>query len=634
MEPTKQQKAVVRRQVRPGEILLVNAYAGSGKTTTLELVAQARPRDRFLYLCFNRDNAEKARRSFPKNCECRTVHSLAWRSVGRHHAKIGQLRPRTVMELFDLSAPHLAVYAINTLNAYLHSEDGELGSRHLDVPMRTPAPIRNLILRVAGKIWDRMRDPKDEELPISHDGYLKLWALEEPVIEDYDVLLLDEAQDTNPVTLKLLLDQVERGSAGLILVGDTHQAIYAWRHAINAMESVCQRADFRLPLSESFRFVPGIAADADLVLNRLKNDPVKLVGRGSPDRKASDYAVLARANASLIEAAIEKARTGMPIHFAATKGEDSWDPWIPYKFQITLDTYHLWRGRPGAVKDPYMKKFRSFEEIEEHARGEGEEGNGRDVELGLQTQLVKKHGDDIPSLLELLQRRSEGPDKARLTFSTAHRAKGLEWDCVRLLDDFIDPTDRNLLDNLDRRERDEEFNILYVAITRARLKLKYPAKLLAWIQEHSRMAGEASHRFPADDVSEAEEPPSMEAPRERREAAEGPESRGGTKTGKRRQASKARKSTGTRGSRSPSRDLSAISKRVDALPLKKETASLHPNLQDARRQHPRAFEPWSDEEDELLRQAWALTQGAAQLARVFGRNIGGITSRAERLGLE
>ncbi len=538
------------------------------------------------------------------------------------------------MELFGLSAPHLAVYAINTLNAYLHSEDEELGSRHLEIPMRTPVSIRNLILRVAGKIWDRMRDPEDEELPISHDGYLKLWALEEPAIEDYDVLLLDEAQDTNPVTLKLLLDQVERRSAGLILVGDTHQAIYAWRHAINAMESVRQRADFRLPLSESFRFVPGIAADADVVLNRLKNDPVKLVGRGSADRKPSEYAVLARANASLIEAAIEKARTGMPIHFAATKGEESWDPWVPYKFQITLDTYHLWRGRPGAVKDPYMKKFRSFSEIEEHARGEGEEGNGRDVELGLQTQLVKKHGDEIPALLELLQRRSEGPDKARLTFSTAHRAKGLEWDCVRLLDDFIDPTDRKLLENLDRRERDEEFNILYVAITRARLRIKYPAKLLDWIQEHSRMTGGASHRFPADDLSEADDLSAKEEPRERREASEPGKARSGVdKTAGRKSAAR-RQTAETRGSRSPLAVLSAISKQVAALPLKKQTASLHPNLQDARRQHPRAFEPWSDEEDELLRLAWLATRDGARLARAFGRNIGGITARTEHQGLE
>ncbi len=39
VNPTKQQQAVIARDVRPGEILLVNAYAGSGKTTTLELVA-------------------------------------------------------------------------------------------------------------------------------------------------------------------------------------------------------------------------------------------------------------------------------------------------------------------------------------------------------------------------------------------------------------------------------------------------------------------------------------------------------------------------------------------------------------------------------------------------------------------
>lgn len=605
MKPTKQQQAVIERKVDKGEILLVNAYAGSGKTTTLELVTRARPESRFLYLCFNHDNAVKARRSFPKNCECRTAHSVAWHAVGRHHKKIDQLRPRTVMELFGLAAPHLAVYAINTLNAFLHSADAAISPRHLDVAPKTPTSVRNAVIRVAEKIWKRMRDPDDDKLPVSHDGYLKIWALESPEITAYDVILLDEAQDTNPVTLKIVLDQVERRSAGLILVGDTHQAIYAWRHAINAMESVRKRASWRLPLTESFRFVPGIAADAGIVLNRLKRDSVTLIGRGDPERKAAEYAVLARANASLIEAAFEKARDGVPIHFAATKREDSWDPFIPYKFQITLDTYCLWRGRRNEVRDPYMKKFRSFAEVEEHARGEGEQRHGRDVELGLQTQLVKKFGDEIPRLLKQLQRGSVAPEDARLTFSTAHRAKGLEWDCVRLLDDFLDPADTELHKELEPQVLAEESNILYVAITRARLKVKYPAKLLDWFHAQAPESRNAGHRFPPEprDAASAGNAPVSEQPA---------------------------RSPGVAGAL----DLPEISRRIAEIPQTKITKNLHPNLRDTRRQYPRAYEPWSDEEDALLMRAWALEPDPVQLAAVFRRNIGAVSSRAGHLGLD
>ena len=55
------------------------------------------------------------------------------------------------------------------------------------------------------KVWAQMRDP-ETQLRMSHDGYLKLWALQSPRLA-YDIILLDEAQDTNPVTLGVVLAQ-------------------------------------------------------------------------------------------------------------------------------------------------------------------------------------------------------------------------------------------------------------------------------------------------------------------------------------------------------------------------------------------------------------------------------------------
>jgi len=227
------------------------------------------------------------------------------------------------------------------------------------------------------------------------------------------------------------------------------------------------------------------------------------------------------------------------------------------------------------------------------------------VELGLQAQLVKKHGHEVPKLLDLLRRQSVGPDAARLTFSTAHRAKGLEWDCVRLLDDFVNPADTELLDSLEPRVRDEEINILYVAMTRARLKLKYPAKLLDWLQAHGDSRRDTSHWFLSAGSATVAGKPAKKV--ERRVVGAG----------------KARPG-----------DLAGIAARVAALPLIKDSASLHPNLRDARRQYPRAYEPWSAEEDELLKTAREHTNDPVRLARVFGRNIGGLTRRLDELGLD
>ena len=503
-EPTPQQQSVVAQTVAKGEILLLNAYAGSGKTTTLEMVARAHPELRFLYLCFNRDNANEARERFPRNCECSTIHSKAWHAVGKHYAP-GHVRPRTVMEAFKLSAPYLAVYVIDTLNTFLHSIEERPEQSHITTGPGTPDPVRHLVLSTARKLWRRMQDRNDPEIPMTHDGYLKLWAMQQPSLPGYDLIFLDEAQDTNPVTLEVVLQQAHDGNAGVILVGDSHQSIYAWRHAIDAIDQVAERATRRLPLTECFRFGPGIAHDASIVLNELKSDPVQLIGRGQATGKPESFAVLARTNANLIASALEKASAGRRIHFAATNAGDGWDPFVPYKFQLTLDIFHLWNDEAPRVRDSYMKKFRSFEEVEEHARGEGAERHGRDIELALQIELVKEHGEALPSLLELLRHQSGGPADADLTFSTVHRAKGQEWDAVHILDDFINPSDQESLKGLDKVSRDEEFNILYVAITRARQKILYPPDLLEWIEEFTEEQIDTQHRLePERDASQGQ----------------------------------------------------------------------------------------------------------------------------------
>lgn len=53
---------------------------------------------------------------------------------------------------------------------------------------------------------------------------------------------------------------------------------------------------------------------------------------------------------------------------------------------------------------------------------------------------------------------------ATVTLTTAHKAKGLEWDFVGLYEDFTaDP----LAPETDRAKRDDELNLLYVSVTRA-----------------------------------------------------------------------------------------------------------------------------------------------------------------------
>ena len=74
--------------------LAITAYAGTGKTSTLKAIAAARPRERILYLAFNKALAEDSKASFQdqRNVEVRTIHSLAWSVVGKKFSNISNPR--------------------------------------------------------------------------------------------------------------------------------------------------------------------------------------------------------------------------------------------------------------------------------------------------------------------------------------------------------------------------------------------------------------------------------------------------------------------------------------------------------------------------------------------------------------
>jgi AAA domain len=67
-----------------GDELALIAGAGTGKTTTLELMGQAaRTGTCGIYMTFNRAAADDARARCPRDVKCSTAHSLAFRATGQ-----------------------------------------------------------------------------------------------------------------------------------------------------------------------------------------------------------------------------------------------------------------------------------------------------------------------------------------------------------------------------------------------------------------------------------------------------------------------------------------------------------------------------------------------------------------------
>ena len=60
--------------------LVVQAGAGTGKTSTLQLLSES-TKLQGQYLAFNKAIVEESKKKFPKNVQCNTAHSLAWSEI-------------------------------------------------------------------------------------------------------------------------------------------------------------------------------------------------------------------------------------------------------------------------------------------------------------------------------------------------------------------------------------------------------------------------------------------------------------------------------------------------------------------------------------------------------------------------
>jgi hypothetical protein len=459
-----------------GKSLKINAFAGSGKTSTLQILANATGL-RGQYLAFNRSIVADAGERFPDTVDCSTSHSLAFRAAPAGYKQdIGKLTNRCtakqLVEVLDIKRRSFGdKYAVTpdsqgylyleTLRRYAQSADDEIGPQHVPTlgalraaPEDVLQEVSSFALDGARHVWGRMLSGRDP-LPLGHDGYLKLWGLSRPIIAA-DYIMLDEAQDTNPVVLDIL--QRQRGQ--LIYVGDRYQQIYEWRGAVNAMESI--ETDASTYLTTSFRFGNAIADLATKMLVKLgESQPV----RGNPNIVSrigainNPAAVLARTNATTISAVIEALDAGRKPHLVGDKSE---------LMDMLRGVQALRENEPSTC--PAFFGFKSWNEVLEFARTD--EG----AHLVMFVNLVEKRGEK--QLMWALNRTVD-EEKADLVISTAHKSKGREWKSVRLMDDFLrsSPTDKE-----NRGPDPAEMRLLYVALTRAKESLDVPSTIMDFVE--------------------------------------------------------------------------------------------------------------------------------------------------------
>src|SRR5260370_5031711 len=223
--PTPEQKRALEL-FSTRESLKINAFAGTGKTTTLQYLAQ-HTNSPGIYLAFNKSIAEDAGDRFPSHVPCRTTHSLAYRSTPsvykRNKSKMSDdLNPNAVAEILRLDDVVIGSVSLSprsrgalirqTLKRFQHSDATDISGSHVPkwgkVLALSKPDLNQLVTDttlLARELWERMLDPSDRA-PLGHDGYFKRWSLNNPEIPA-SFILMEKAQDTNPAMLAALRNQ-------------------------------------------------------------------------------------------------------------------------------------------------------------------------------------------------------------------------------------------------------------------------------------------------------------------------------------------------------------------------------------------------------------------------------------------
>jgi hypothetical protein len=370
--------------------LVVEAGAGAGKTSTLKLCAARTPRRRGLYLAYNRALKDEAARSFPSTVRASTTHGLAFGPVAarfeaagrkvngpRQKARdvaliLGINEPaRLAKDLAPLAPTQLARLANQTIARFCTSGSEQLEPWHVPTPAGLEdkalrAELRRAVLPYAQRAWADLTG-FGGSLRLEHNHYLKMYQLSHPQLRG-DFLLVDEAQDLNPCVAALVAEQTHMQ---VVYVGDSCQAINGWNGAINAMADAPGE---RLYLSQSFRFGPDIADEANKWLGVLRSR-LRLRGFDQiPSRVepiAEPRAVLCRTNAEAVRQAGLAAGTGRKA--ALVGGAD--DIRLLAEAAIELDE----RGSTG---HPELLAFSSWREVQDYVQQDAA-GSDLKVAVGL-----------------------------------------------------------------------------------------------------------------------------------------------------------------------------------------------------------------------------------------------------------
>jgi len=440
---TAEQRRPCRHKPNTNTTIIVQAFAGTGKTSMMIEYAKRNPDTPILYIAYNQALAKESGHRFKPLPHVRvsTMHAFALSHFERDNLVLEELDVEKIQLLFPELTTEVAYETMQAFARYCASCEIERKDERVNT------------------IWNAMFDTKI--LPVSHDAYLKAYQLLNIRSVDFGVILVDEVQDFTDCMLDILCNFENSTKC---FVGDIHQKIYGFKNVQEPYRYLLEHANStsvkKYSLTKTFRFGHDLAMTVNNFLaykfrapgfksHSLKNTTLKAFS--SYDEVPDDGVVIARYNMTIFEVMFHLSSTGRTFH---VKGEP-----VDLRAEMT----HL-----AKIRDfENSERFPSVEDFFEHVYAI------RDAKWMLRVSLFSKYGAAVFHHLEVAARFMS--DDTGIGIITAHKSKGLEFDKVVLADDFgINSPD--------------ECNLMYVAMTRAKESVSLPRVFLNYMfQKHPKL---------------------------------------------------------------------------------------------------------------------------------------------------
>lgn len=501
--------------VAEGKNICIQAGAGSGKSTSLRYFAQQNSDKNFLILCFNKANAEESNNhpERPANIWYSTIHAIAYREIVTKTMR-EKLAPylnyrdidTRIFDKLDLLSEYsgkltkeqerekkdvifaLTKMVLDAVTLYTRSDSTNIKEFSIGLYSNWLGEGKQLIEENDIVTERKLVEATDEQIDalgeytrkfwlllidegsncsITHDVYLKLFHLrgysittfyDKQTKQEYeiDVLGLDEAQDSNPVTVAIFKNS---NIAQKIVVGDSMQQLYSWRGADDALDVF---PNFETgTLTTSFRFNSTIADLANEVLG-LAEAKIRVKGESTREELKS-HTILCRTNSAVISTIFKYASEGLKVYTTAD---------LQDLFSKLYHTQAVYFGTVPKFPNKSLRHIMTKEALEDAMRISPE----LNLLNRLAAQISKECGTLSNGINTIKQTLVDNEHDADVIVSTIHKSKGLEWDEVTIADSLIIPQpDKEQEEAVDNwlTEKDN-LCILYVAITRAKVKVNIP----------------------------------------------------------------------------------------------------------------------------------------------------------------